>query len=258
MSDAEYDRLYDELVALEEAAPGAGHARLADPARRRAGLGPVPEGAAPRADGLAREGHDRRGARQVGRGRPQAPRHRRARRLRDRAEDRRARGQPDLRERRVRARRDARRRHPGRGRDAEPADDQGDPAAHGGRRSARGRRGARRGLPAALRLPRAERAPRGDEPEARAQPAQRGRRLAPAEELRDHRRPASVHVDLRHRPRRGRRVRRPVRDAASGSASAASARTRTPSGWRRSRRSPPPAASGRGGGSSSTTRSTGS
>ena len=44
---------------------------------------------APDADGLAREGHDRRGARQVGRGRPQAARHRRAGRLRDRAEDRR-------------------------------------------------------------------------------------------------------------------------------------------------------------------------
>ena len=44
-----------------------------DAPRRRA-LGPLREGAAPRADGLAREGHDRRGASQVGRRRPQAPR----------------------------------------------------------------------------------------------------------------------------------------------------------------------------------------
>ena len=59
----------------------ARHAGLADPARRRAAVGQVPEGAAPDADGLAREGDDRRGAREVGRGRAQAPRHRRARRL---------------------------------------------------------------------------------------------------------------------------------------------------------------------------------
>ena len=36
VDDATYDRAYDELVALEERAPGARHARLADPARRRA------------------------------------------------------------------------------------------------------------------------------------------------------------------------------------------------------------------------------
>ena len=43
-------------------APRARHARLADAARRRAAVGPVPEGPAPRADGLAREGDDRGGA----------------------------------------------------------------------------------------------------------------------------------------------------------------------------------------------------
>src|SRR4051812_39925838 len=36
------------------AAPGPDHARVADPAGRRAALGPLPEGAARRADGLAR------------------------------------------------------------------------------------------------------------------------------------------------------------------------------------------------------------
>ena len=40
--------------------PGARDAGLADAARRRARLRPVPQGAAPRADGLAREGDDRR------------------------------------------------------------------------------------------------------------------------------------------------------------------------------------------------------
>ena len=130
----------------------ARHARLADPARRRAALGPVPEGAAPRADGLAREGHDRGGARQVGRRRPQAPRLRRAGRLRDRAEDRRARDQPHLRARPVRARRDPRRRHPGRGRDRRTcARSTPIPLRMLGDDAAGAARGARRGLPAALR-----------------------------------------------------------------------------------------------------------
>ena len=39
ISDAEYDRLYDELVALEEAQPGAPGADLADAAGRRAADG---------------------------------------------------------------------------------------------------------------------------------------------------------------------------------------------------------------------------
>ncbi len=53
---------------------------------------------------------------------------------------------------------------------------------------AAGARGARRGLPAALGLPRLNERLAGDGPEARPEPAQRGRRLAAAEELRDHRR----------------------------------------------------------------------
>ena len=108
----------------------ARHAGLADAARRRAAVGQVPEGRAPVPDGLAREGHDRRGGSRNGTqdvckrlGTSDVA-------LRDRAEDRRALDQPDLRGRGLRARRDARRRLPRRGRDAEPADDQGDLDAH--------------------------------------------------------------------------------------------------------------------------------
>ena len=70
-------------------------------------------------------------------------------------------------------------------------------------------------------------------------------------------RPA-VDLDLRHRVRGRRRLRKPVRAARAGCAGAASARTPTPSGSSRSRRSSWPASNGRSGGSSSTTRSTGS
>ena len=58
--------------------------------------------------------------------------------------------------------------------------------------------------------------------------------------------------------RDGGRVRRRSSRCSSGCASAASARTPTPSGWSRSRTSLRHASSGRSGGSSSTTRSTGS
>ena len=78
-----------------------------------AALVAVREGAPPAGDGLAREGDDRGGDPQVGRGRAQAPERRRAGGLRARAEDRRSRDQPHLRGRRARARRDARRRRCG-------------------------------------------------------------------------------------------------------------------------------------------------
>ena len=77
---------------------------------------------------------------QVGRRRAQAARPRRAGRVRARAEDRRARDQPHLRERDLRARRDARRRLARRGRDAEPAHDRRDPALAAARARARRRR----------------------------------------------------------------------------------------------------------------------
>ena len=75
VTDAEYDVLYDELVRLEEANPELVTLGLADAACRRAAVGQVPEGRAPLADGLAREGHDRRGGREVAPGRVQAARH---------------------------------------------------------------------------------------------------------------------------------------------------------------------------------------
>ena len=134
ISDAEFDRLFDELKALEDehpelVTPESPTQRVGAPPER-----PVPEGPAPDADGLAREG-DRRGEPlQVGRGRAQAARLRRAGRVRDRAEDRRPRDQPHLRGRAARARRDARRRHPGRGRDRQPADDPVGAAADARRR----------------------------------------------------------------------------------------------------------------------------
>ena len=57
--------------------------------------------------------------------------------------------------------------------------------------SARRARGARRGVPPDLRVPGAQRTARRDEPEARAEPAQRRRRLAAPEELGDHGRAAA-------------------------------------------------------------------
>ncbi len=149
----------------------------------------------------------------MGRRRAQAPRLRRADRLRHRAEDRRARDQPHLRGRHPCARRNARRRAPGRGRDRQPAHDPVGPAQDARRRPARGRGGARRGLHADLRLPRAERARRGTGPEARAEPAQRRRRLAPPEGLVDHGLAPARGLDVRPR-RRG----SPRPDDALGSA----------------------------------------
>src|SRR5881227_3847295 len=120
ISDAAYDRLYDELKALEDAA------------RRGASLGQVREVTAPDPDGLARQGDDRRGIGEMGRGRAEASRLGRAGRLRARAEDRRLGDQPRLRGWRLHPRSDAGRRVPGRGRDAELANDQRDSPANAG------------------------------------------------------------------------------------------------------------------------------
>ncbi len=67
MEDAAYDVLYDELVAIE-----AEHPELVTPDSPTQRVGAplsaaVPEGSAPVADGLAREGDDRRGDRSSGR-----------------------------------------------------------------------------------------------------------------------------------------------------------------------------------------------
>ena len=85
----------------------------------------------------------------------------------------------------------------------------------------------------------------GHRPEARPEPPQRRRGLAAAEELGDHRRPPARGLGLRRRRARGPRARIAVRRCSPGCASTASARTRTPSGSRRSPRSPRPARSGR-------------
>ena len=110
ISDAEYDRLYDELVAPRGGASGPRRAGLAHAARRRAALRQVPQGRAPLADGLAGEGHGRGGGAEVGGRRAQAARLGRARGLRLRAQDRRLGRLARLRGRRLRARSDPRRR----------------------------------------------------------------------------------------------------------------------------------------------------
>ena len=154
VGDDEYDVLLDELRGLESEHPELRTPGLADAAgRRRAGRG-LRAVRAPRADALARQRAQRRGPRGVGGADPQpaeALRHRRrADRLRDRAEDRRAGDLPHLRGRRLRPRHDPRRRQDRRGRLPQPAHDPLDPAAHP--RRPRGGRGPRRGLLSPLRL----------------------------------------------------------------------------------------------------------
>ena len=201
--------------------------------------------------------------REVGRRRPQAARLGRAGRLRDGAEDRRLGDIAPLRGRRLRARRDARRRHPRRGRDGEPADDQGDPAAlrvadgeapAGGSSRSAARCTCR--CPAFRRFTERQVA-RGQG--ARAEPAQRRRRLGAAARPDDHRRsgrsPSGSTASASARVSRSRRSGRRW----SGCASPASARTRSRSGTSRSRRSHAVVRRvGDGAGSSSTTRSTAS
>ena len=208
MTDAAYDTLYDELAALE-----AAHPELVTPESptQRVGAPPSerfqkvphlsPMGSLEKVttdEALEKWADDVR--KRLGGGR--------SRRVRARAEDRRLGDQPRLRGRALRPRRDARRRHPGRGRDAEPADDPGDPAADapaGGRGAAGGARGARRGLHAARGLPRGKRAARARRQADVAEPAQRRGRLAAAEELVDHRGAPALDLGVRHRASRGAR-----------------------------------------------------
>ena len=133
-------------------------------------------------------------------GRGQAARHER-RRVRDRAEDRRALDQPHLRGRGLCSRRHAGRWPARGGCNAERAHDQGDLDAHAagqGRDAAGAARSAWRGLSPFERLQRAERASRRRRQEADAEPAQRGGGLAAAQGLHDHRR--ASFVDLGPRP----------------------------------------------------------
>ena len=146
----------------------------------------------------------------MGRRRAQAARHRRAGRLRDRAQDRRARDQSLVYENGVLARGATRGDGiQGRGRDREPAHD---------RRPCRCACSAT-ALPPALLEVRGEvyfplsgfralqRAPQRDRQEAGAEPAQRCRGVAAADELRDHRRPAALGLGVRRRRARGPRAR---------------------------------------------------
>ena len=152
----------------------------------------------------------------MGRRRAQAPRHGRAGRVCDRAEDRRARGQPRLRARHPRPRRHPWGRPARRGRDRQPPYDRRDPALAPARRrrgAAAADRGARGDLHAALRLSGAERAPRGRGQEDGAEPAQRGRRLGPPEESRGHAPAAALDLGLQRGPPGGRRLRVAVGDA---------------------------------------------
>ena len=186
----------------------AGERRLSDSARRGDALGPLPQGRARRADGLAREGDDGRGAAQVGRRRAQAAGLRRAGRLRDRAEDRRLGRLARVRKRRVHPRRHARRRSARRGRHAEPPHGALDPA-HAPRRRACAARGAGRDLLPTLCLRPRERAGRGCRQEDRAEPPERRGRLPAAAGLPDHRRTAARDLGLRLGATRG----HPGRDA---------------------------------------------
>ena len=119
----------------------------------------------------------------MGRGRAQAARLGRARRLRDRAQDRRLRDLARLRGRAARPRRHPRRRPSRRGRDGQPAHDPLDPADAAGRGAAAAG-GARRGLLSALGLSPLHRGADRGRKDAGAEPAQRRRRLAAAARLR--------------------------------------------------------------------------
>ena len=173
----------------------------------------------------------------MGRRRPQAPRHRRAGRLCDRAEDRRLGDLARLRARRLRARRDPRRRLARGGRHPEPPHDRGGPAA-------RARRGDRPALlevrarsTSRCRASRASTRRRWRRGRRRRRTPATRRPGRSASSTRGHRRrPLSLWV-YGAAPARA-TFPRPSGRCSRGSGSTASARTRTPSGSRRSRRSP--------------------
>ena len=212
VTDAEYDRLFDELKQLEEE-----HPELAtddSPTRR---VGGPPSDKFKKVEHLAPMGSLEKvttdeGAAEVGGGRAQAARLGRAGRLRDRAEDRRLGDLARLRERPARPRLHARRRPARRGGHRQPAHDPVDPA-HAPGRGAAADGGARRGLLPALRLPPLQRgAGRGREG-ARAESAQRRRGLAAPARLPDHGGASALGLGLRHRLPGGRRAGHALRDA---------------------------------------------
>ena len=195
---------------------------------------------------------------QVGRGRPQAPRLGRAGRVRARAEDRRLGDLARLRGRAARPGRHARRRHPRGGRHASTC-----------ARSARSRSTLRGDAPPLMEvrgevyfplsgfraLQRASRSPRARRP--RRTPATPPRARCGSSTRGSRRRGRSPCGCTAPATGKGSRPTRTSRRS-PGCASAGSARTRSPSGWSRSRRSQRPAPRGSAGAPSSTTRSTGS
>ena len=238
-----YDALYDELKRSRQAHPEL--VTPDSPTQRVGGArrGRLHEGRPPPADGLAREGDDRRGAREVGRRRPQAARDGRAGRVRHRAEDRRVGDLARLRERRLRARGDARRRH--RGARTSPATSGPSTPSRSGSASATASappplaRGARRDLLPALGVRALQRARRS--PPARSRRRTLGTRpRAPSG--------SSIPAITAERPlslwvygvgcARGRPARRRSGSSSAGSASTGSGRTRTRSDSSRSRRWP--------------------
>ncbi len=180
ITDAQFDALMHELVALEEKHPELGLARFSGAARRRRARGILRGGHARDADVVARERLLLGGGRGVARAALPRARRNGARRLRCGAQDRRPLDLAPIRGRGSRPRRDARRRPSGRGRDRKRPHDPRDPAP--GFRDGRDR-GARRGLLLQDRVPAPERRARGGRRSALRQPAQRRRRHAAAARL---------------------------------------------------------------------------
>ncbi len=159
---------------------------------------------------------------------------RRGDRLPLRAQGRRPRGQPGLREGSAGPRRDPRRRAHRRGRHAQ--------RAHPRRRAGRGwpaaaragaARGARRGLLPGRRLRGAQRVAGGGGQGAVRQPAQRGRRLAAAEGPAGHREPAAAPGRARRRRAQGHGA-GPAERVVRGAAAAGGCRSPSATGWSRS------------------------
>ena len=208
----------DQRRRVRPAVPRAGRAReclsaarypgFADPARRRhPDRHDVRRGPSPAADALAGERvHARRAprVRHAGAPRPRTPRRAGSGRrpaLRRGTQDRRPRDHPALRARPLRPGRHARRRDDRRGRDGQPAHDQGRPGAPVGHRL-NGR--PRRGLHAEGRVRADQHRARGGRAAAVREPAQQWRGLAPPEGPAGHRQPAAFRVDVpTHRGVRG-------------------------------------------------------
>ena len=149
VSDQEYDRALPRAAGSGSGASRAAHRRFAQPARGRRAASPLHLGRPCHPDAEPRQHLLRLGTGGVRRSHPKGAGGGEAR-LRDRAEDRRRRGEHSLREGQVRAGPDARRRAKGRRHHGEFAHDQATAARDQKPRS--GARSARRGLLSAGRF----------------------------------------------------------------------------------------------------------